>query len=539
VRCEQYHRNYHGWARKCVISLIPLCELSQGEMQTVATRNGLATNSSFSKGWKVLPGSDSRPMPCLWPFVGIPSIAHRVRKTAAHWLALIVLAAVPATAKQHPVPLDPKTDDAKCAECHSDLTQGKVVHPAIQMGCSSCHFVRGSGENTRVVLKTPKSTLLCTTCHADKKAENHGKRVHAPVARDCLQCHDPHHSANKALLKKVTSGGKDDNLCLKCHTQGVNVPEKGSRHAALDMGCDTCHITHKTGDSGKEEFAFHLTKAVPALCVDCHDVKDRKLVEAHKGQPFAGAVCTNCHEPHQSQLPKLMQAYVHPPFADKTCEVCHEAAQGGKVKLTQAQVPALCSSCHDEVAKKIASAKFPHAGAQGDCTDCHDPHAGRYPRFVRPNPVAVCLGCHTDQAEALKTKNVTHNPVSSQCSICHAPHGGENAKLLRAKDNDLCLECHGPEAKGAKVPNSDKVSIFSGSVLLPSKYIERTTHLPLVSGKGHPGARHPVSGADPSNPAKQITCLRCHVPHAGDSHLLVTGGVNAAPLCSQCHAKPK
>ena len=36
----------------------------------------------------------------------------------------------------------------------------------------------------------------------------------------------------------------------------MNVPEKGSRHAALDMGCDTCHVTHKTGERGKQEFDY-------------------------------------------------------------------------------------------------------------------------------------------------------------------------------------------------------------------------------------------------------------------------------------------
>jgi hypothetical protein len=25
----------------------------------------------------------------------------------------------------------------------------------------------------------------------------------------------------------------------------LTTPKNGSRHAALDMGCDTCHVTHK------------------------------------------------------------------------------------------------------------------------------------------------------------------------------------------------------------------------------------------------------------------------------------------------------
>ena len=95
-----------------------------------------------------------------------------------------------------------------------------------------------------------------------------------PRVRDCIKCHDPHTSDNKYQLLKATAGDKGKNLCLDCHTQGLNVPEKGSRHAALDMGCDTCHVAHKVGEKRKQEFDYHLTKALPALCIDCHDVKD-------------------------------------------------------------------------------------------------------------------------------------------------------------------------------------------------------------------------------------------------------------------------
>ena len=77
--------------------------------------------------------------------------------------------------------------------------------------------------------------------------------MHPPAVRDCIKCHDPHTSDNKNQLLKATSGDKGKNLCLDCHKQGLNVPEKGSRHAALEMGCDTCHTTHKTGDAGKAE----------------------------------------------------------------------------------------------------------------------------------------------------------------------------------------------------------------------------------------------------------------------------------------------
>ena len=95
------------------------------------------------------------------------------------------------------------------------------------------------------------------------------------------------------------------------------MPDDGSRHAALDMGCETCHVTHKTGEKGKIEFDYHLTKATPALCHRLPRCKDAGLIKAHQGQPFATANCVQCHDPHQSSQAKLMQKFTHPPFAEQ------------------------------------------------------------------------------------------------------------------------------------------------------------------------------------------------------------------------------
>ncbi len=106
--------------------------------------------------------------------------------------------------------------------------------------------------------------------------------------------------------------------------------DKGSRHAALDTGCGTCHAVHKSGDPNKVEFAYHLTKATPQLCLDCHDAKDASLQKAHDKQPFATADCVQCHDPHQSRRPKLMQAFVHAPFegGKSSCDTCHQPVSG-------------------------------------------------------------------------------------------------------------------------------------------------------------------------------------------------------------------
>ncbi|HEV2395366.1 MAG TPA: cytochrome c3 family protein [Candidatus Sulfotelmatobacter sp.] len=454
---------------------------------------------------------------------------------------LVAFAVSPAVAKTHPVPLEKNVDSAKCLECHEDKSKGKAVHSAIATGCLSCHEVRVNRDVTRVKLITTTTQALCLSCHDEKKVQP-GLTMHPPAVRDCVKCHDPHQSDNPNQLLKPTSGAtRDENLCLSCHNTGMNVPKDGSRHAALDMGCDTCHLTHKNGDRDKIEFAAHLKKDIPALCLDCHDAKDADLQKAHQGQPFGGANCLQCHNPHQSAKPKLMQAFLHVPFESKMCDSCHQPAKDDKVVLTNSDSRALCVGCHDEQAKKIETAKVQHPGAQGDCIACHNPHAGKAPGFLQPDPVKACLACHSDQADQMK-KAVLHQPAFVQgCATCHEPHGGDNDHLLRAATpNKLCLECHGPDANPQKVESEHLVTIFNGKVRLPEDYFRKVIQLPLQYGHGHPTDRHPVVDiVDPTNVnhvIKQINCLTCHQPHSGAyPAMLVKDQQNNMAFCMSCH----
>jgi predicted CXXCH cytochrome family protein len=443
----------------------------------------------------------------------------------------------------HPVPLDPNTKPSTCIECHEDKAKGKFVHSAIATGCTSCHEIRVTKDVTRIKLTTTTPQALCISCHADMNAATLKGTVHPPAVRDCLKCHSPHTSDNKDLLLKPTSGDKGQNLCLECHTQGLNVPPKGSRHAALDMGCETCHAPHKTGEKGKPEFDYHLTKATPALCLDCHDPGSADLVKAHHGQPFATSNCVQCHDPHQSAQAHLMQKYTHVPFDSGSCDTCHQPAKDGKVVLTQADPKAICVTCHAEQVEKIEKAKVQHPGAQGDCTTCHNPHAGRTPGFIQPDPVSACLACHSEQSDQMKKAHL-HQPAFVQgCATCHEPHGGDNEHLLRAKSaNALCLECHGPESAPKPLEAEHVITIFNGSVKLPEDYYakNKVVILPLKYGMGHPVSGHPVQDVmDPTNITKvqtQISCLTCHQPHSSaQPDLLVKDQTNNLAFCVTCH----
>jgi predicted CXXCH cytochrome family protein len=457
------------------------------------------------------------------------------------WL-LIGLAIPSLRASKHPVPLDPKIDSAKCVECHEAITKGKSVHSAMASGCLSCHEVRVNRDVTRVKLTTPTPLSLCLSCHGDKKASRTQGKIHSPAVRHCLECHDPHASEYDFELVKATTGeSKEENLCLACHNIGVDVPKAGSRHAALDMGCATCHVIHKTGNPTQREFAYHLTKDAPQLCLDCHDASGEAITAAHQNQPFAKADCLACHDPHQSASPKLLQKFLHQPFADKSCDICHAPAKDGKVVLTQEDAKSLCVMCHDDQAKRIETAKVQHPGAAGECTDCHNPHAGRSPGFPKPNAVSVCLTCHPDIAEQGK-KAYLHQPAFEQgCTICHEPHGGDYPNLLRTNSpNSLCLECHGPDAAPEKLNATHLVTIFGGKVRLPENYFQTVVRLPLKYGRGHPVEHHPVvDQMQPNDVAKvrvAINCLTCHQPHSSaQPDLLVNDQANGLAFCASCH----
>jgi len=460
-------------------------------------------------------------------------------------LLLVLATSFPlAIAGKHPVKLDQNVDGSKCLECHKEKSGGKAVHSAIATGCLSCHQVRANNDVTRVNLKTVTPVKLCIQCHSDKDANEIRGRVHLPAVRDCLKCHNPHSSDNRDHLQKPVSGvGEDENLCLTCHTMGVGVEKGGSRHAALVIGCETCHTIHKTGERGKREFDFQLKMDSPALCMDCHNTEDPKLLETHREQPFVAAGCLTCHDPHQSPRRKLILAFAHSPFkaGKASCTICHQPSEDGRVVLKKATPKELCLTCHSKKADQIQNAKVQHPGAASDCAECHNPHAGRQPGLPKPDAVNVCLRCHSDQTKE-HTKKYLHQPAFGQgCSTCHEPHGGENENLLRAKTvNSLCLECHGPDSKSAPVKDARTVAIFNGRVKLPEGYINTVPAVAIKYGLGHPIQKHPVDDQmDPGDVTKvraAINCGSCHQPHASEErNLLVKDQANNLRFCAGCH----
>jgi len=426
-------------------------------------------------------------------------------------------------------------DYAACAGCHTDKTSAPVVHPPVEMGCDTCHQVFQEEDETEIRL-TAEGNELCFTCHGDKQPQPDQLLLHAPVRTGrCIVCHDPHGSSSEHLLQRgVDSREAAENLCLGCHADIKAQIDKPVGHGAVDLGCATCHATHKSEPAGAEG-VFHLTQAEPELCQTCHDPADAALQEAHLGQPIARAACTECHNPHGSEQTKLLNNFVHSPFADKQCDLCHQEPREGQVVLVEGARRELCLTCHSDMQERLHQAKFTHTalGSERGCVACHSPHAATYPHQVRRGPVNLCLGCHQDLATARVEKAYLHRPVfEASCLICHQEHTGARAGRLRAEVSDLCLECHGSQ-NTARFQQPGPVKLFGGAVELAAGALTGMRMLAVRAGatRGHPFPSHPLANDNPG------TCVTCHNPHAanGSPKLLVTETASSTPLCVRCH----
>lgn len=107
--------------------------------------------------------------------------------------------------------------------------------PAEEESCNNCHVTDNSNALNE---KLPK---LCYNCHDDFSKKY--KFLHGPLlSGGCTECHDPHKSAIKPLLK---AQGQD--LCFYCHEKESVL--KNTIHSDIgDTKCWDCHSPHGGSD---------------------------------------------------------------------------------------------------------------------------------------------------------------------------------------------------------------------------------------------------------------------------------------------------
>lgn len=285
-----------------------------------------------------------------------------------------------------------------CHQCHTDKDTKKNVHPAVSMGCVTCHVKPHLGDSKFPKFLSAEGADLCWGCHDKTSFEK--KVIHSPVASGgCTMCHDVHSSDNEKLLLFPVP-----DLCTNCH--GQDMFSKETQHPPVAGGmCLSCHNPHAS-DSPKL-----LTDAPPQLCFNCHQAED--YIDKNK----------KIH---------------HPPVESGLCMECHDAHSSPERKLLRAPMPGICFRCHIDNGFK---GKFKHAPVEaGMCTNCHNPHQSDEKKLLLSPSREICFNCH-DKSPFIR--RIGHPPATSGlCDICHDPHSSPNVFQLHAPVNKLCLRCH-------------------------------------------------------------------------------------------------
>lgn len=212
---------------------------------------------------------------------------------------------VSSTAKTHPVPLAADTNSSTCLGCHSSLQDGKYVHTAMSMGCTTCHAIQQNGGTTSVTLVAP-ADQLCFTCHT----KSSDPVQHLPYSEgDCIACHSPHSSNFPAH----TLAAQQD-ICMGCHVRGV--PKVNFKKKTVTVPWGVTLTFHQM----KGWYYIGLNAAHTAN----HPVKGHPVSGPNtaKGKSAGDISCLSCHKAHTST-----QAHLRPPqFPNQSdlCLSCHD-----------------------------------------------------------------------------------------------------------------------------------------------------------------------------------------------------------------------
>ena len=302
-----------------------------------------------------------------------------------------------------------------CLACHLPHTSSEdhlLLERSVDL-CATCHDVEpAEQELVAAHLGADLTRLDCVSCHSPHGTGNEkllAQNLHPPVLDGCDTCHE---GAFDELYEDGTSG-----LCLICHDDVGEFAESAPiRHAALEVGsCVDCHNPHASAQEG-------LVKAPGAgPCGDCHEEQLPGEDEvAHGVIELVG--CRACHESHGGDKERLLRQE-----GAELCLSCHgaEAVQvaDGAPTATLAGRFEVPSSSAREIAPVLLSPdgqrNHPVAGHrtlgtateteirgakvettfEGEltCLVCHDPHKGRSPGLFRwgaSSQSEACQQCH-------------------------------------------------------------------------------------------------------------------------------------------------
>lgn len=330
----------------------------------------------------------------------------------------------------------------------------KHLHEPFKMGaCRICHV---ASSNNPVALVKKNIHEICYECH---KTKYNKAFDHKPVKNgECTKCHDPHQSDTPRMLK----GASVNELCLKCHdrknaaqgaTKFIDMNAR-FKHKAAEKSCLECHDPHTSN------YKPLLKKEVGLeFCLDCHsslkDHKDmRKWINSvrykHGAVTESKNKCLECHDVHASNHANLLKK-----DSVQTCLQCHDrelkSQEDGGMLLNMAQHLKENPNWHKPIREP--------GGKEGGCGACHDPHGSDNFSILRKsftknfyanieNKDFFCFKCHkeskisqrfTSSDEVTKFRdgdvNLHHLHVNDRkgraCRACHDEHASKSPHLIR------------------------------------------------------------------------------------------------------------
>ncbi len=457
-------------------------------------------------------------------------MSHRnVRRLGLALVAVVVVFLVPTfiIAQDFPPIPHPVEGRENCLACHETGAAGAAQIPEDHAGrtnetCQACHQP-GPPPEEGMVQETPAAagplavphTLEgrenCLECHSSAEAAVTAEGEvpvipHPLIGREhCLACHEEGIGGASQIPEDHV--GRPNEICQACHQPG-QVPAAPTPTAPPEPiptpiayprveGVNTCFDCHAALGGKQSDIAAEWERSI-------HAERDVTCADCHGGDPSANTV-------NESMAPEA--GYIGVP--------------------AQIEVPALCASCHADVARmrqydlptdQYAKYRESIHGirlAEGDlnvttCFDCHgghqilkanDPASTVYPA----NVPSLCANCHADE-ELMAPYNIPTNQFDLYQQSVHG-HALLDEQDLRAPN---CATCHGTH--GAAPPGFEEVANVCGSCHAATQdYYLQSPH--AKAGDKGPKCVTCHGRYDVSKPSEALYlgaeprhCGACHVP---------------------------